>query len=152
MGGAARVVAFIFSILATVAMTSLVVPISKRRPIGTPLTWGEAMLAAIWVFAILFMAYGVVPHQWLTWASNEMKWRSDRLFFGPAGVLKPKANGGFFPFTINYGHVMDTVAVIIYAVMLTGHIMVWGWWQKRGTKVSTEVEVSGYGRPLVRKG
>src|SRR3978361_2138934 len=109
MGGATRVVAFIFSILATLAMTSLLVPVAKRRPVGTPLTWGEAMLAAIWVFAILFLAYGVVPHQWLTWASNEMKWRSDRLVFGPGNVLKPKANGGHFPFTLNYPPVVDAV-------------------------------------------
>jgi hypothetical protein len=152
MGGAARVVAFITSIIFTIAMTALVVPVAKRRPVGTPLTWGEAMAAATWVFAILFMAYGVVPHQWLTWASNEMKWRSDRLVFGPGGVLKPKANGGWFPFTINYRHVMDAVATMIYGLFLGIHISLWGWWQKRGTKVSTEVEVSGYGRPLVRKG
>jgi hypothetical protein len=152
MGGAARVVAFIASIIFTLAMTSLVVPLSKRRHDGTPLTWGEAMVAALWVFAILFFAYGVVPHQWLTWASNEMKWRSDRLVFGPGNILKPKANGGNFPFTLNYRHVMDAIATLIYGVFLSAHIFVWTWWQKRGTKPSTEVEVSGYGRPLVRKG
>jgi hypothetical protein len=152
MGGAARVVAFIASIIFTVAMTSLVVPLSKRRPVGTPLTWGEAMVAATWVFAILFLAYGVVPHQWLTYASNEMKWRSDKLFYGPAGILKPKVNGGSFPFTINYRQVMDAIATLIYGVFLGAHVFLWGWWQKRGTKPSTEVAVSGYGRPLVRKG
>jgi hypothetical protein len=153
MGGAARVVAFIASIIFTIAMTLLVVPVAKRRPVGTPLTWGEAMVAATWVFAILFLAYGVVPHQWLDWASNELKWRSDRQFHGLGGIVKSQASGGWFPFTIDYRHLMDIVATLIYGVFLGLQIALWMWWQKRGSKpASAEVEVSGYGRPLVRKG
>jgi hypothetical protein len=31
-------------------------------------------------------------------------------------------------------------------------IFLWSFWQKRGTKKSTELATSTYGRPLVRKG
>jgi hypothetical protein len=147
------VVAFITSIVFTVAMTLVAVPLAKRRPIGTPLTWGEAMVAATWVFAIFFLAYGIVPHQWLVYAENELQWRSDKLLYGPGAILKPQANGGWFPFTMNYLHVEHIIATVIYGVGLGAHIALFIWWQKRGTrKPAAEVAVSTYGRPLVRKG
>ena len=38
-------VAFVASLLLTVALMALVPFFAKRRPVGTPLTWGEAMVA-----------------------------------------------------------------------------------------------------------
>jgi hypothetical protein len=126
---------------------------AKRRPVGTPLSWGEAMFAAVYVFFVLFLAYGVVPHQWLNHADNNLRWRKDAILYGPYDILKPKALGGNFPFTLSYQEIRDIVAVLIYAIFLGLHIYLWTWWQKRGkAKPSTEVATSSYGRPLVRKG
>ena len=33
------------------------------------------MLGSVYVFGVFFLAYGVVPHQWLTHADNELDWR-----------------------------------------------------------------------------
>ena len=41
------------------------------------------MVFATYVFFILFWVYGVVPHQWLTWADSELNWRPDRFIVGP---------------------------------------------------------------------
>src|SRR5262245_61701417 len=90
-----RMVAFTMSILVTVVMALGLVLVGKRRPVGTPLTWGEAMVASVYVFFLLFWAYGVVPHLWLAWADNELTWRPDKLVFGPGEILKPQANGGW---------------------------------------------------------
>jgi len=79
------VVAFIVSLLLTVAMVAPIFPYAKRRPVGTPLTWGEAMLGATYVFFIIFWIYGVVPHQFLTWADSELNWRPDVVWLGPGG-------------------------------------------------------------------
>lgn len=144
--------AFIFSIIVTVLLTLVVIPVAKRRPIGTPLTWGEAALAAVYVFGILFLAWGVVPHQWLTYAENELNWSAGKVVYGPGDVLQPQASGGDFPFTINYRHVKDAIAALIYGIGLMAFGFIWTAWQRRGTKKSTEVAVSSYGRPLVRKG
>ena len=38
--------ALIVSFVVTVGLTLLVIPYGKRRKPGTPVTWGEAMLAA----------------------------------------------------------------------------------------------------------
>jgi hypothetical protein len=142
--------------LITVALLALLIPFAKRRPIGTPLSWGEAMVASTYAFFLMFWVYGVVPHLWLTWADNELKWRPDNIFVGPGDVLEPVAMGGsWFPMTISYQTLRDLIAVGIYVVFLGVQMYLWSWWQKRGTKAaatSSDLVTSDYGRPLVRKG
>jgi hypothetical protein len=145
-------VAFVSSILVTVLMTLGIVWKAKRRPVGTPLTWGEAMAASVYVFFLLFWIYGVVPHLWLAWADNELRWRPDKLLFGPGDILKPRAQDGWLPFTLTYQTVRDIIATLIYGAMLTGNAAAIVLWQKRGKKAAAAIERSEYGRPLVREG
>ena len=145
-------VAFATSIIVTVLMSLGIVWVAKRRPVGAPLTWGEAMVAAVYVFFMLFWVYGVVPHLWLTWAGNELVWRPDKLLYGPGNILKPQEKGGWLPFTVTYQTLRDIVATMIYGVMLTANAAGFVLWQKRGKKATTAVERSEYGRPLVREG
>ena len=140
--------AFLLSLFAAIALTLLVIPYAKRRPVGTPLSWGEAMLGAIYAFFTMFLAYGVAPHQWLTHADNELRWRSDKILHGPGDVVTKVV-----PFTITYENVRDVIASVIYILFLALQIWVWMWWQKRGqTKPQPELEASTFGRPLVRRG
>ena len=74
--------AFVSSIIATILMVAACLYVGNRRPIGTPVTWGEAMVAGTWVFGIMMLAYGIVPHQWLNYADNELLWRPDKLLVG----------------------------------------------------------------------
>ncbi|MYH87495.1 MAG: hypothetical protein F4125_02530 [Acidimicrobiaceae bacterium] len=83
-------VALTLSVIVTLAGTAGILAYAKRRPPDAPHTWGEAMFGAMFVFFLLFMAYGVVPHQWLTWAENELAWRSDN--FSSAGVAFSSPN------------------------------------------------------------
>ena len=149
-------VALITALLILVVLCSLLVPMSKRRPVGTPLTWGEAMVASVYAFFLMFWAYAVIPHLWLTWADNELQWRPDKLLFGPAGLLKPQTKGGFFPMTISYQTLRDLIAVGIYVIFLGGQMALWAYWQKRGKRaeaaITPAVVESEFGRPLVRKG
>lgn len=164
------VVAFLFSVILAGAMIGVVLLVGKRRAPGTPLTWGEAFVAGVWVFALLFVIYGVVPHQWLSWADNALRWRSDKigLPLGPfGGALKavglksqiqknllfpngiPLPNGHFI---ITAQALRDIVAAVLYGVFLVGQIILWLWWQNRGKKPAERPAlVSAYGRPLVRK-
>ena len=143
--------AFLFSLFATFVLIGLAVLYGKRRPVGTPLSWGEAMAGAAYAFFVMFLAYGVVPHQWLTHAQNELGWRSDKPFLGPGSIFKSQAKGGNFPFDINYLQIGDIIVVGIYGLFLGLHIWLFSWWQKRTKSASTEVETSTYGRPLVKK-
>jgi hypothetical protein len=143
--------AFIFSFVLTILLTLAVIPYGKRRPQGKPFSWGEAMIGSTYVFGVLFLAYGVVPHQWLTHVQNELGWRADKIFYGPWDIFKSQAQGGSFPFDINYLQVGDAIVVGIYLFFLGLNLWIWSWWQKRSKAPSTEVATSTYGRPLVKK-
>ena len=144
--------AFLVSLGAALLLTFAAVPYGKRRPIGTPFTWGESMLAAVYVFATMFIAYGIVPDRWIQHSDKNLHWSKQKLLFGPFDLLKPKAYGGHFPFTLSYQEVRDVVVVLIHVLFFGLQIWVWHWWQSRGKVApSTEIETSTYGRPLVRK-
>ena len=145
-------VAFALSILVTVALVGAILAYMKRRPVETPVTWGEAMFGAMVAFFAMFWVYGVVPHQWLAWADNELNWRTDKLFVGPGGILRAQAQGGSFPFTITYVVIRDIIASSIYVVAVAGQVAMWFLWQNRGKKAAEVVERSSFGRPLVREG
>lgn len=144
--------AFIFSFVLTLAMALVVIPIGKRRPVDRKATWGEAIFGATYVFAVMFVAFGVVPHQWIDHADKELGWRKDKLIFGPFDVLKPQAYGGQFPFTISYEALRDIIVIVIHAVFIGMMLYLFSWWQKRGQVKPKQIETSTYGRPLVKRG
>ncbi len=145
--------AFLFSLLLALLLTSLAIPYGRRRRPGAPITWGEAMAGAVYAFFVMFLAYGVVPHQWLTHVQNELGWQSDKMLFGPGDIFKSQAKGGNFPFDISYLQVGDVLVTVIYGFFLGLQIWIWSWWQKRGASAAapSSIEQSTYGRPLVRK-
>ena len=144
--------AFLFSLFLSTGLALLAIPYAKRRPRGTPTTWGEAMLAAMFSFAVMFIAFGVVPHQWIDHADKNLGWTKSKIVYGPFDLMKPQAFGGNFPLTVSYEAVRDIVVVVIHVWYFGLLIFLWGVWQKRGqTAPSTEVATSTYGRPLVKK-
>lgn len=145
-------VAFAGSVVISVLLILAVFALAKHRPVGTELSWGEAMVAATLAFFGLFWVYGVVPHQWLTWAESELGWRPDRYLAGPSGT------GALtdVPMNISYETLSHLIAVTIYGVYLGLHVALWSVWQGRGDKVerrrkALEEKTTAYGRPLARK-
>ncbi|MDQ1402180.1 MAG: type transport system permease protein [Actinomycetota bacterium] len=152
-------VAFIASLIVTGLLIGGVRRVAKRRAPGTPLTWGEGIVAAIYAFALQLMLYGVVPDRWLRWADNDLQWRTDKLGI-PTGPLPFKhhlvfADGITFfgrgKIVVNAQILRDIIVATIYIVFLVGQLAFWIWWQRRGKRSETpELETSAYGRPLVR--
>ncbi|MDH3705180.1 MAG: hypothetical protein OES57_03895 [Acidimicrobiia bacterium] len=146
-------VAFVVSILGLVAMIGIFWWYKDRTPRDHDFTWGEAMVFATFVFSGFFLAYGIVPHQWLVWADNELNWRPDRTVWGIGNILRPEAEGGWLPLTISWLTIRDLIAVTIYGILLGVNIWLWSVWQNRGKDDTKVVEkVSEYGRPLVKEG
>ncbi len=143
--------AFIFSAIVTTLLSLVIIPIGKRRKFDRKATWGEAMLGAAYVFAVLFLAFGVVPHQWIDHADKELGWRKDKLVYGPFNILKSDTIGGSFPIVISYEAIRDIVVVVIHVFYIGLMIYLFSWWQKRGEEVAKEVATSTYGRPLMKK-
>jgi hypothetical protein len=146
-------VAFLFSFFLSTGMALMAIPYAKRRPKGTPTSWGEAMLASVYVFATMFIAFGVVPHQWIDHSDKNLGWTKNLIIYGPGDIFKPKALGGNFPFTMSYEAIRDIIAIVIHLWYFGLLIFLWSKWQKRGdAKPGTEVATSSFGRPLVKRG
>jgi hypothetical protein len=144
--------AFLTSFIAANLMTFAVIPYGRRRPRGTPHSWGEAMLGAVYAFATMFVAFGMVPDRWIAHADADLKWDRQRIIYGPWGFLKPQSLGGWNPITLQYQAVRDIIVVMIHVYFFGLMIFIWGWWQKRGAPTATkELETSTYGRPLVKR-
>jgi hypothetical protein len=151
------VAALVISILALVLGIAICLAVGRRRPPGTPLTWGEAFVGGTFVFALMLLAYGVIPHQWLKYADNELLWRSDKLLLAISskGVQmgqKAKNFGGTGRIIINYQAIRDIIAATFYGVFLAVQVKLWSTWQQRGRKAEVPAEVSSvFGRPVIRK-
>ena len=150
--------AFLSSVIILALGVAICLYVGRRRPIGTPVTWGEAVIAGTFVFGLMLLAYGIVPHQWLNYADNELLWRPDKLLVGisSGGVVwgnDAKDLGGTGRILINYQAIRDIIATVIYVVGLGGQMYLWSVWQKRGRKKPGEVESarSRFGRPVLRK-
>lgn len=150
-------VAFLVSLLILLASLLPVFWYAKRRPVGAPLDWGEAMVAGTYVFFIFFWAYGVVPHQFLTWADSELNWRPDKIWLGPDGsvtVFGATLDTPWFPINISAEVVRDIAVTTLYIVFLGIQMWFWSWWQNRGKRAAVAKTVeptSSYGRPLIKR-
>ena len=147
-------VAFVMSIIVLLLLVGGADWYRKRTPADKVFTWGEAMLFSGFVFFSFWWVYGVVPHQWLTWADSELNWRPDRYLIGPE--LPWTGNKGIvewgLPFTMTYQVIRDLVAVVIYGIALGGNVVMWRQWQERGNVDDAPKPTSEYGRPLIREG
>ena len=119
-----------------------------RKPKGDlPPTWAQAMAGASGVFAMFLMCYGVVPHEWLTWADSNLGLREDKILLDTYAV------------DISGRALRDTVAATMYIVFLGLNIVVWVMWQKRGTAkpkaavpaTATPSGTSAFSRPVTKK-
>jgi hypothetical protein len=146
------VVAFTTACVILLLLTSVGVIRGRRRPVGTPLTWGEAMVAAVYVFLVMFWAYGMVPHLWLAWADGDLHMTPNRLFAVPRYKATDATLKWPLPITVSYQTLRDIIVVGIYGVVLTANIVAWPLWHNRGKKKPVALVKSDFGRPLVREG
>jgi hypothetical protein len=137
------VVAFISTLIVGIAGVVAVVLYGRRRPVGAPLSWGEAMAASAFAFFLFFWWYGVIPHQWLTYADNELGWTVDNYLVESTSVQ---------PLTVSWLVVRDFVVLGIYGLGIAMHVGLWAIWQDRAKEKPKVIPASRYGRPLVREG
>lgn len=143
-------VAFVGSFLVIFVMIGAVIWYGNKRPAPSPVTWGEAMLGAVFVFFGLFWAFGVVPEAWILWSANELKWRPDHFLTGPNGTLLKG------PISLSLGGLGDLITVAIYGFMLTAYAALVVFWNKRAEiQANARRKAEGRGRRrgmLARKG
>jgi len=114
------------------------------------------MAGAVVVFGLMLVAYGTVPHEWLTFANKYLRWDESHFIVRSNQEIGPIH---WLHFSINKRALTDTVAVVIYAIMLTLNIVLVSKWQKRTVRTEESepaadvpAGTSAYGRPLTVKG
>lgn len=142
----------IWSSLILIIAIGIIVTLCKRPKPVEPATWAQSMLGAVVSFALMLIAYGTVPHEWLTFANGYLK-LDDSHF-----ILK-KAQW-FLAFDINKSAIKDVVATLIYAVGLTTNMKLFVKWQKRPAAkaeapstpaADVNVGTSAYGKTVTAK-
>ena len=88
--------------IATLVLSLEIKPYGKSRPVGAPFSWGEAMIGSTYLIGVLFLAFGILPHQWIDHAYKDLGWSKDNILFGPGGILNPESAGGWNPITLQY--------------------------------------------------
>lgn len=121
-------VAFVGSFAVGLVLIAAIVFYAQKRPVDASLTWGEAMVASVFVFFCFFWAYGVVPQTWFNFYSGELKWRPDEFLIAPSG------DPDWFkaPFSFSRGALAEILMTVIYGFFLTAHVGLFMLWNRRG--------------------
>ena len=129
----------------------IVVALMRRPKPDRSATWAECMAGAVGVFALMALAYAIIPHEWITYSDKYLQWSTTKfLVHSGQEILFFK-----FPFDFNYKAISDIVTVVIYTVMVSLNVYLIAAWQKRGQEKEAPPEEapkkSRFGRPLRRK-
>jgi hypothetical protein len=143
----------LWALLATAIGLGIVFALMRRPKPDRPATWAECMAGAVGVFALFFLCYAIIPHEWLTFADGYLNWSTDKF------VFKHNQWGtGLPPIDFPFSALKDAVAAGIYIVFFGLNLYLFSKWQKRPTASeaaddSTEkvVRTSRFGRPVKAK-
>jgi len=139
---------FFISLLLSAAAFGIFLWLARRPKSELPATWAQSMLGAVAVFALFLLIYGVVPHEWLTWADSKLNLREDRILIDTWAI------------DFSGRALRDIVATMIYIVFLGLNTWMWIAWQKRGTAkpkpaaaaaTPEPAGTSAFSRPVTKK-
>ena len=67
-------VLMVWTIVFGVVALALAMVVSRDpRPQDRPTTWAEAMAGAVAVFFLMTLAYGIIPHEWITFSDKYLQ-------------------------------------------------------------------------------
>jgi hypothetical protein len=131
----------------------LMVASAKPRDPDEEATWAECIAGAVGVFALMALAYAIIPHEWLTFANADLEWGESSKFVWTSSedIL------GFipihYPFNLDFPALRDIVVTLIYVVFLGLNLKLFVMWQQRyqvpaETDQAAPSRLSRFGRPL----
>lgn len=149
-GSERLVVAGLLQVVATSAIMLRIQNPGEPRP----LTWAKAITGALLVAGLALLAFGSVPHEWITYADAELGWGRRDLILINLPVL---------PFDISRMAVRDIIAAGIYTNSFAAALAIWLMWQRRFEWAEERAKergaepqpipagTSAYGRPLTKQ-
>ena len=140
--------------------------LTKKPKPAEPSTWAQTILGAMFVWAMMALGYGTIPHEWATFGTSYLN-------FSSANFLMHKNR--LIHFDITRSAVIDIGVTVIYGIAVVIQVWLFVRWQKRpahdaeqaaatesggaesGGPLSRllrrrEKRVSAYGRPVTTAG
>jgi hypothetical protein len=145
-------------LLILTAHAMLMVLSRKPRDPNQETTWTEAFGGALGTFALMALAYAVVPHEWLTYANSYLPWGDSTNFIFRSTDKMLWVLPWHYPFDFNFPALRDIVVTMIYVIFLGINLKLFVMWQKRNEVKAVPEPVEGaparrsrFGRPLRAK-
>jgi hypothetical protein len=102
--------------------TVVAIRFCKKPKPAEPSTWAQTILGAMFVWAMMALGYGVIPHEWLTFGTAYLNFNTATY------VLRQNS---FIPTDITRSVVIDIGTTVIYGVVLVLQVWFFVRWQKR---------------------
>src|SRR5262245_16020905 len=116
-----------------IAIVLVMLRIPKKS--NEPSTWAATIVGALFVFGMMVLAYGTIPHEWLTFASSYLNFNKARFI-----VREGQLAGNLPPFNIPTSAFVDGVAALMYGVFIGLNVYLFSAWQKRKVREPVAVE------------
>ena len=128
----------------------------RPKKSNEPATWAATFGGALIVWAMFALGYGVIPHEWLTFANAQLEWGDNSKFIWTSNDDILGIIGIHYPFNFDFPALRDIVVTGMYAQFLVLNVILWTKWQKRfevkeaPTEETAPARRSRFGRPLRR--
>jgi len=109
-------------VLFTIGLVAAAIVMRAPKKSSEPATWAQTVIGAMFVWFMFALGYGVIPHEWLTFGNSYLN-------FDSASFLLHKNR--IIPFAITRDKFVDSVAAVIYVIVLGINIYFFSAWQKR---------------------
>jgi hypothetical protein len=145
-----------FSVILIIMMIPIIIGLRKPKS-DKPTTWAQAMVGAVYVFALFLLVYAIIPHEFITFADKYLLWGKDKYVVKSTTAI-PGLSSFNWPISIDMQAVRDVVVVGIYIFFFAANIALFVMWQNRKVKTPDDEEEktvvvgrSRFGRPLKAK-
>src|SRR5262245_50770459 len=114
------------SLALAIGITIAFIWAKQPKKSADPATWAATIAGGVVVFYLFVLAYGVWPHEWLTFASAHLNWGKDTYF-----LTEDQWATNIPPIKIPRYVAADIIAAGSYFVFGTINILLFSMWQKR---------------------
>ena len=140
----------IWSVVIFLIGVGTILLLARRPKSPEPPTWAQAMVGALAIFALMIVAYGTIPHEWIVYANSYLNWGTAKYIFQRNRIIH---------FDVTKQVANDGIAALIYVIMLGLNIKLFQIWQKRPVREPEPADAeerqpagtSAYNRPVTAK-
>jgi hypothetical protein len=109
-------------LLFAIGLVAAAIVIRTPKKSSEPATWAAVVVGAMFVWFMFALGYGVIPHEWLTFGNSYLNFDSSSFLLHKNSII---------PFDITRDKLVDSLAAVIYVIVLSLNVYFFAAWQKR---------------------